>query len=77
MLSRRRMPGAMPHYRLHILDEKGGLTGAVEFECADDGAAKGYARVALGGGHCGELWRRINLDPPVEGNGHGRSRANE
>jgi len=64
----------MPHYRLDILDERGAMMGAVEFESTDDEAAKGHAETVLGGDHCGELWRRIR---PVEGNGHARGRANE
>jgi hypothetical protein len=62
----------MPHYRLHILDQRGGLMGAVEFESTDDHAAQGHAEMVLGGSHCGELWRLINSDPPVDRNGHAR-----
>lgn len=49
----------MTCYRLHILDERGDLVGAVEFECANDAAAKRKAQKVLAGTP-GELWRRIN-----------------
>jgi len=57
----------MPHYRLRM-----GLMDALEFECNDDEAAKGHAEMVLGGGRCGELWRRVNWDPPLDANGHAR-----
>lgn len=56
----------MPHYRVHILDQLGGLAGAVDFECVDDEAAKERVRVVLDG-HPGEVWRlvaRFELDNP-------------
>ena len=55
--------GAMPRYRLHILDERGDLVGAVEFECANDAAATRKAQTVLAGTP-GELWRRVNA--PLE-----------
>ncbi len=49
----------MTHYRLHILDERGNLVGAVEFECANDATAKRKAQT-VSAGTPWELWRRIN-----------------
>ena len=49
---------AISCYRLHILDERGDLVGAVEFECANDVMAKRKAQKVLDGTP-GELWRLI------------------
>lgn len=53
---------AISCYRLHILDERGDLVGAVEFECANDAVAKRKAQKVLAGTP-GELWRRISGGP--------------
>ncbi len=50
----------MPHYRVHILDERGDLRVAVGLDCADDEAAKDRVREMLEG-HGGELWRLVAL----------------
>jgi hypothetical protein len=62
---------AMTHYRLHILDERGDLVGAVEFECADDAAARRQVPRVLAGSPW-ELWRRINgsLEPETGAGTH-------
>ncbi len=64
------MVEAVPYYRLHILDEGGGVVGAVDFECSDDNAANGHAEAVLRDEHRGELWRRIYS--AADGNGHAR-----
>ena len=63
------MARAMPHYRLDLLHGEGALMGAIEFECTDDQTAKAHAETVLSG-ESGELWRRIDPDSPVDGNGH-------
>jgi len=50
----------MPQYRAYILDEHGHLMGAVDFDCADDDAAKERAE-QLVAGRDGELWKRVAL----------------
>ena len=70
------MARAMPHYHLDLLCEEGALMGSIEFECTDDQTAKGHAQTVLSG-YGGELWRRIDPDSPVDGNGHTGLRANE
>ena len=62
----------MPHYRLNILDKRGGLMGAVDFECTDDEAANGRAETVLEGDQRGELWRRIISTSAADRNGHVR-----
>jgi hypothetical protein len=53
----------MPHYRVHILDRRGKLLGAVDLECRDDDEAKErIAEVLRGEG--GELWRRVEVLEP-------------
>jgi hypothetical protein len=51
----------MPHYRAYIFDEHGHLTGAVNFDCADDEEAKERARQLDGSV---ELWRQVPLLEP-------------
>ena len=53
----------MPHYRVYILDRRGDLISAVEFECSDDEAAKVRVREVLDG-HDAELWRLVTLFEP-------------
>ena len=50
----------MPQYRVHILDQLGRLTGAVDLDFTDDEAAKERVSLILDG-HCGELWRLVTL----------------
>ena len=53
---------AMPHYRVHILDQRGDLKDTVAFDCADDKKAKESVRALLadlGGEYSAELWRLI------------------
>jgi hypothetical protein len=62
----------MPHYRVHILDQRGDLKGAVDLDCADDREAKERVKAVLGddsGEHGAELWRLVALlepDDPVD-----------
>ena len=61
----------MPSYRVHILDQRGDLKGALAFDCADDKAATERVRALLEDGeHGAELWRlvaRREPDPsPIE-----------
>jgi hypothetical protein len=51
----------MPHYRAYLLDEQGHLIGAVNFDCAEDEAAKERARQALDHHYSLELWRQVPL----------------
>jgi hypothetical protein len=51
----------MPHYRAYSFDEHGHLTGAVNFDCADDEEAKERARQLDGSV---ELWRQVPLLEP-------------
>jgi hypothetical protein len=53
----------MPHYRVHILDSRGDLLGAIDVDCTDDEAAKDRTAELLGD-HGGELWRRVALFQP-------------
>jgi len=50
----------MPHYRVHILDQRGDLTGAIDLDCADDEAAIERVGAVLEGGS-GEIWRLVTL----------------
>jgi len=52
----------MPHYRVYILDRRGDLISAVEFDCSDDEAAKVRVREVLG--HDAELWRLVTVFEP-------------
>jgi hypothetical protein len=67
--------GEISRYRLHILDERGDLVGAVEFECADDAVAERKAQRVLAGTP-GELWRLVagGLETKAEAGTH---RAND
>ena len=62
----------MPHYRVHILDQRGDLKGAVDLDCADDSEAKERVKVVLEDDsreHGAELWRLVALfepDDPVD-----------
>jgi hypothetical protein len=58
----------MPHYRLYVMDSDSATIGAVEFEAADDEAAREQAKTALSDDHRGELWRQV----PLEGKGRAR-----
>ncbi len=49
----------MPRYRAYVLDEDGRLSGAVEFDCADDEEASERANELRNGDV--ELWRRVPL----------------
>jgi hypothetical protein len=49
----------MPRYRAYVLDEDGHLSGAVEFDCADDEEASERANELRNGDV--ELWRRVSL----------------
>ena len=53
----------MPHYRVYILDRRGDLISAVEFDSTDDEAAKVGVREALDG-HGAELWRLVTVFEP-------------
>jgi len=53
----------MSHYRVYILDRRGDLISAVEFDCSDDEAAKVRVREVLDG-HDAELWRLVTLFEP-------------
>jgi hypothetical protein len=56
----------MPRYRVHILDQRGDLKGAVDLNCDDDEAAIERVGSVLDSGH-GELWRlvtRFEMDSP-------------
>ena len=52
----------MPRYRVYILDRRGDLISAVEFDCTDDEAAKVRVREVLG--HDAELWRLVTVFEP-------------
>lgn len=61
----------MPHYRVHILDQRGGLKGAVAINGANDEAMKERVRVVLEdhrAEHSAEIWRLVAIfefnDPP-------------
>ncbi len=49
----------MPLYRAYILDEYGHVTGAVNFDAADDEEARERAKQL--DGHRVELWRQVRL----------------
>jgi hypothetical protein len=66
----------MPHYRVYILDRRGDLISAVEFDCSDDEAAKVRVRELLDG-HDAELWRLVTLfEPEPEQGPDGLCQAN-
>jgi len=48
----------MPYYRVHILDRRGDMKGAIDFNCADDEAAIERVGTVLGSG---EIWRLVTL----------------
>jgi len=51
------------HYRVHILDRRGKLLGAVDLDCIDDEAAVERVREVLDG-HGRELWRLVTVFEP-------------
>jgi hypothetical protein len=53
----------MPHYRVHILDRRGDLVGAVDLDCIDDEASKELIKDVLDG-NAGELWRLVTVFEP-------------
>jgi hypothetical protein len=50
----------MPHYRVHILDQRGDLKGAIDLNCPDDEAAIECFGAVLEG-DSGEIWRLVKL----------------
>jgi hypothetical protein len=48
----------MPQYRVHILDRRGKLLGAVDLDCTDDENAEARVNGVLAG-YSGELWRLV------------------
>ena len=53
----------MLHYRVYILDRRGDLISAVEFDCSDDEAAKARVREVLDG-RGAQLWRLVTMFEP-------------
>jgi hypothetical protein len=53
----------LPHYRVHILDPRGDLLGAVDLDCTDDEAAIEHIKDLLDD-HDAELWRLVEVFGP-------------
>jgi hypothetical protein len=54
----------MPHYRVHILDRRGDLVGAVDLDCVDDDEATKELVKDVLNGHGGEIWRLVTVFEP-------------